>query len=160
MFRLKQSGFTIVELLIVIVVIGILAAITIVAYNGIQARASFSKNQSDLSSLNKALQLYYAQNGAYPSTSGNWMGYYSAKNDSFIPGLAPNFISSTPQVGLSTQYPTYVYRSDDGSEYKLIYLVSSTDTLPASHTANNTRIDPVRVTRSWGYWSPGAANTY
>ena len=36
-----KSGFTIVELLIVIVVIGILAAITIVAYNGIQSRARF-----------------------------------------------------------------------------------------------------------------------
>ena len=35
----KQKGFTIVELLIVIVIIGILAAITIVAYNGIQQRA-------------------------------------------------------------------------------------------------------------------------
>lgn len=35
----QNSGFTIVELLIVIVVIGILAAITIVAYNGVQQRA-------------------------------------------------------------------------------------------------------------------------
>jgi len=38
----KQSGFTIVELLIVVVVIAILAAITIVAYNGIQNRAKSS----------------------------------------------------------------------------------------------------------------------
>ena len=37
--RKKQTGFTIVELLIVIVVIGILAAITIVAFNGVQQRA-------------------------------------------------------------------------------------------------------------------------
>ena len=66
-----QAGFTIVELLIVIVIIGILAAITIVAYNGIQERANFSKSQSDLSALNKAIQLYYADNGSYPSsTSG------------------------------------------------------------------------------------------
>ena len=40
----KRTGFTIVELLIVIVVIGILAAITIVAYNGIQVRAESNKN--------------------------------------------------------------------------------------------------------------------
>ena len=52
----KQKGFTIVELLIVIVVIGILAAITIVAYNGVQARARQAKINSDLSMLQKAVQ--------------------------------------------------------------------------------------------------------
>lgn len=52
----KQKGFTIVELLIVIVVIGILAAITIVAYNGIQARAQTSKINTDLTEISKAIQ--------------------------------------------------------------------------------------------------------
>ncbi len=42
----NHTGFTIVELLIVIVVIGILAAITIVAFNGVQSKARFSKMQS------------------------------------------------------------------------------------------------------------------
>lgn len=51
----KAYGFTIVELLIVIVVIGILAAITIVAYNGVQKRANDAKMQSDLSELKKAV---------------------------------------------------------------------------------------------------------
>lgn len=52
----RQTGFTIVELLIVIVVIGILAAITIVAYNGVQARAQTAKINTDLAMLNKAIQ--------------------------------------------------------------------------------------------------------
>ena len=51
----KQRGFTIVELLIVIVVIGILAAITVVAYNGVQDRAKATKIQSDLQLLQKAI---------------------------------------------------------------------------------------------------------
>lgn len=52
----RTSGFTIVELLIVIVVIGILAAITIVAFNGVQTRANNSKISSDLQTLSRAIQ--------------------------------------------------------------------------------------------------------
>lgn len=72
----KQHGFTIVELLIVIVVIAILAAISIVAYNGIQGRARDSKRHSDLASVMKALEMYHADNGGYPRCSAT--GPYSA----------------------------------------------------------------------------------
>lgn len=64
----RQIGFTIVELLIVIVVIGILAAITIVAYNGIQQRAKVSTVTSDLSSATQQLSLYEVDAGSYPAT--------------------------------------------------------------------------------------------
>lgn len=53
----KQNGFTIVELLIVIVVIAILAAITIVAYNGIRERANSSAQKSELSQLQRKIQV-------------------------------------------------------------------------------------------------------
>lgn len=65
----KQSGFTIVELLIVIVVIAILAAITIVAYNGIQQRARDSIRTDDLSTIKKVLMLYQTVNGGVQKTS-------------------------------------------------------------------------------------------
>jgi len=65
----KQKGFTIVELLIVIVVIGILAAITIVAYNGIQNRAKVASAQSSVVNAAKQLEAYKTQNNdIYPST--------------------------------------------------------------------------------------------
>lgn len=51
----KQTGFTIVELLIVVVVIAILAAITIVAYNGIQKQAQDSRRDSDIAQYYKAI---------------------------------------------------------------------------------------------------------
>ena len=65
----KQSGFTIVELLIVVVVIAILAAITIVAYNGIQNRANDSVVQSDLKNFFNKSMAYATENAySYPYT--------------------------------------------------------------------------------------------
>lgn len=51
----NRKGFTIVELLIVIVVIGILAAIVIVAYNGVQKRAADAKTVADTVAIKKAV---------------------------------------------------------------------------------------------------------
>lgn len=61
-----RSGFTIVELLIVIVVIGILAAIVIVAYQGVQGRANDVSVQSDLGSMAETLQISAANSSQYP----------------------------------------------------------------------------------------------
>ncbi len=66
--RVRQPGFTIVELLIVVVVIGILAAIVIVAYNGVQSSANTAAVKSDLATIAKKLELYRVKQGAYPIT--------------------------------------------------------------------------------------------
>ncbi len=66
--KISKSGFTIVELLIVIVVIGILAAITIIAYNSMQQRALTATLSSDLTGAAKQMGLVYASTGAYPSS--------------------------------------------------------------------------------------------
>lgn len=60
------NGFTIVELLIVIVVIGILAAITIVSFNGIQKRAANTARETELRSWQKIFEVYRAATGSYP----------------------------------------------------------------------------------------------
>lgn len=65
--KLKQSGFTIVELLIVIVVIGILAAITIVAFNGVQNRGKTAAAQSLADTVKKKAEAYNALNSTYPA---------------------------------------------------------------------------------------------
>ncbi len=65
--NLNGRGFTIVELLIVIVVIGILALLVITTYSGIQAKARNSKRQTDVQSLQTHLEAFFSQNGYYPS---------------------------------------------------------------------------------------------
>jgi prepilin-type N-terminal cleavage/methylation domain-containing protein len=76
----RNQGFTIVELLIVIVVIGILALLVITTYSGIQAKARNSKRQTDIQSIQTQLEAYFSQNGFYPSltdmkgtAAGGWI---------------------------------------------------------------------------------------
>ena len=64
--RNRVTGFTIVELLIVVVVIGILAAIVTVAYTGISGRANDAAVQSDLVGMAKKLEIERVSTGRYP----------------------------------------------------------------------------------------------
>ena len=105
----SKKGFTIVELLIVIVVIGVLAAISIISFSGITSKARVSALQSDLSNNSKKLKLYFTQYGSYPTsidasgcpatptidsnyclklTSGNSISSYSGTANSFTLNIA------------------------------------------------------------------------
>lgn len=63
----KNKGFTIVELLIVIVVIGVLALLVVTTYAGIQQKARNSKRSYDLAALQTQLEAFYQTNGYYPN---------------------------------------------------------------------------------------------
>lgn len=168
------SGFTIVELLIVIVVVAILAAITVVAYNGIQERARFSSMRSDIATLNKSIQLYYADNGTYPVTpttgtgcSGSWCGFDQTTGDNFIPGLVPKYINSTPQLPAANHgNDTYLYRSPSGTDYKLIRLYSVGGNLlslaeqSAMADLRTTDCSATINTDRWGYWSSATSKCW
>ncbi len=128
--RRNSPGFTIVELLIVIVIIGILAAIVIVAYNGIQARARDSQRQTDISAIAKALELYYIDNGRFPTSSGSttinssWSTTADASWQNFVTLVKPymgNVSSdptSTPSVSvLNGTGHNYAYFSNAAGAY-------------------------------------------
>lgn len=69
--RKSKSGFTIVELIVVIVVIAILATITLVVYNGVQARSRDARRKTDIANITKAMELYYSDHGSYPTSTGS-----------------------------------------------------------------------------------------
>jgi type II secretion system protein G len=103
----RTSGFTIVELLIVIVVIAILATISVVAYAGIQVRARDSQRQQDIKQIVAALEMYYLDNGAYPNGSGSttinssWSTTADASWQNFVNALTP-YMGNVPRDPTST----------------------------------------------------------
>jgi type II secretion system protein G len=84
--KARSSGFTIVELLIVIVVIGILAALVVVTYNGIQQKARDTERKTDINALHGQLEAFQAQNGRYPTLANVNDGTWRASN---MKGLDP-----------------------------------------------------------------------
>jgi prepilin-type N-terminal cleavage/methylation domain-containing protein len=123
------AGFTIVELLIVIAIIGILAAIVIVAYNGIQERARNASRQSDIQTARKIVEAYSVTNGNYPITTNNpksnWRAADVRSDDNcqngssqanWIPGVTDRLPQSGPSSGVDGLPGCYLYVSD-GSEY-------------------------------------------
>src|SRR5690349_1798690 len=66
----RHSGFTIVELLIVIVIIGILATLVIVTFSGVQQKARDSERKTDINAIAGQLEGSYAINGSYPTLAG------------------------------------------------------------------------------------------
>jgi len=99
------SGFTIVELLIVIVVIAVLAAIVIVAYNSVQIRAKASAIISGLESSEKAFRLYTTDKGldAWPDDSLAVSGVSANPTiQQFIDGTTlKDFMKKAPNVANS-----------------------------------------------------------
>lgn len=97
----RLNGFTLVELLIVIVVIAILASITLVAYNGVQARARDSARKSAVAEITKGLELYYIANGHYPPSTGSTAingGWATTADTSWqtLAGTLKSYMSSLP----------------------------------------------------------------
>ena len=86
--KTKNQGFTIVELLIVVVVIAILAAITIVSYAGITARANESAIKLQASNFQKKAEMYKAEKGNYPVAVGDLGG---SSNSYYYADTAANF---------------------------------------------------------------------
>jgi len=102
-----ERGFTIVELLIVIVVIGILAAITIVSFNGVTARANSANAQSAAEAAVKKIEAYNAEVGSYPTTFGALTASSASAKSYYLTGVtfATSAYSAAPT---SSQGPSYI----------------------------------------------------
>lgn len=103
-----RRGFTIVELLIVIVVIAVLASVSVSAFSGVQQRTRDARRVSDMQAIVKALEMYKTQTGSYPaaSTTNTITGWeVSSKNpNQFLSALkTANVVQNVPVDPINTE---------------------------------------------------------
>lgn len=111
----KLKGFTIVELLITIVIIGILAVIVVVSYYGIKKRADIASLESDLKNSSTLLELDKTNNDLYPSSMGGANGGKGLRSS---PGteFTYNYVSLDNSYCLSASRGDIVYHIDSSSK--------------------------------------------
>ena len=138
----QKRGFTLIEVVIVVAVIGILAAVVLASVGEARKKARDTQRKSDLQQIQLALRLYKDTNGTYPpSGCGNGAGIFvnngnykwaspglgTVSNyvecENYISGLVPGYIAALPKDpnkenvdNLGFSYMTSV----DKSEYKLL----------------------------------------
>jgi prepilin-type N-terminal cleavage/methylation domain-containing protein len=164
----RRHGFTLIELLVVIAIIGLLATLSVVAFSSSTAKARDAKRKQNLVQIQKALELYYNDNNAYPSTGGNWWGNCGSFGNhgltgatGYVPGLAPQYMGILPNedhpismagaCANNLANSCYVYNSN-GTNYKLVSLCNVETTPP---TANEMFYDTVRPTWAFSLCNQG-----
>jgi len=132
MFRLKTKGFTLIELMIVVAIIGILAAIAIPKFAQMLEKSREGATKGTLGSLKSASSIYYGdQQGIWPSTLNTYSVYSFSKymdnvsavkvTAAFVPG-APSPVGNLVTVTTQGSTPTaaftgWLYDSTNGSVY-------------------------------------------
>lgn len=168
--KFNTPGFTIVELLIVIVVIGILAAITIVAFNGIQQRAKNTKSINATTAWIKAIKMYNVDTGNWPSSSclgatTTYVGENSQCWDGTSWTVTPTFLTSMQPYMKDTPEPdtTNLHNTGETGSPKrgAFFYNTATEKLIYMMLSNTSSCPDIGSTfRSRGTYGNGSACVY
>jgi prepilin-type N-terminal cleavage/methylation domain-containing protein len=101
--NLVERGFTLIELLVVIAILGILAGVVVFAVGGIVDRGKNSACKTEVSTVQTAIEAFYAKNGIYPAGTG-----FGALNTAIGPASANNKFLNSALTGGPNGSPSIV----------------------------------------------------
>jgi general secretion pathway protein G len=109
-----QAGFTLIELMVVILILGLLALLIVPNVTGVSDRARATKAQADISALKQALSAYYIDNGSYPTTDQGLRSLIAPPQSGRIPANYPRggYLQNIPPDPWGNEY---AYQSDGNS---------------------------------------------
>ena len=151
--RTNSKGFTLIELLVVIAIIGLLSTLAVIALNSARQKSRDSKRAADIKQVMTALELYFADQNGYPSTSGaaQTLGADGGNYKSLCStGFSATSCTGTTYMGLVPKAPTpqdgsclaannnYSYTSADGTSYSITFCIGTQtgDLVAGLHTAS------------------------
>lgn len=112
----KNSGFTLIELLVVIAIIGLLSTVVMTSLNSARKKGRDTRRVEDIASIRQALEVYYDENGAYPtalsSLAGNQM--------SVVPNDPQSGSGYTYAVDSNSNPQDYVLRATLETDHKAL----------------------------------------
>jgi len=112
MIKNKRNAFTLIELLVVVAILGILATVGLGSFQSSQMKSRDAQRKSDLSQIQKALEMYYNDKGRYrTATEGLPTGEWSNAAGTIYMKTVP----TDPKGG------NYCYESDNNGTYYKIY---------------------------------------
>ena len=121
----KKAGFTLIELLVVIAIIGVLSTLAIVALGNLRAKSRDAKRVADIKQISTALELYYDDQGYYPTIITPGEALISPSGETTYLAQIPS--NPTPRNDSGCGDNNYTYASTpDNTNYSLNYCISNT----------------------------------
>ena len=154
----KKSGFTLVELLVVVAIIGLLAGLVTANVGSARAKARDAARQADLRSMQTAIELAVASTGILPGLTNNGTGgggttFLSNANNvnqnQWIPSLAPNYLARVPTDPRNDSIYFYRYVTGSGNQLGAYYLEARLEVAAEKPTLTTPPSDDPTLTGSF-----------
>ncbi len=115
--RYNEDGFTLIEIMVVILILGLLATIVVQSLRGAADKAKKTKAQADLAEIKTALDRYYLDNGFYPTTDQGLSALVTPPTSGRVPANyeGGGYIERLPTDPWGNQY----FFQSDGNSYVL-----------------------------------------